>query len=140
MISERTGCSPKSRAETRTTSTGCSAPMTDAFASLPSGRVLQYHNVTPASYFAPYDPALFRLAALGRTELATLVGRVDLKAERTRDALHVVGAFAEPGQQTSRVAEALAAELQTMASWLGLSAVTVGDRGDLATKLSRSLG
>src|SRR6185295_6436933 len=43
-----------------------------------SGRVLQYHNVTPASYFAPYDPALFRLATLGREELATLVGRADL--------------------------------------------------------------
>ncbi len=54
------------------------SPMTEAFASLPSGRVLQYHNVTPASYFAPYDPALFRLAALGRDELATLAGRVDL--------------------------------------------------------------
>ena len=46
------------------------SPMTEAFASLGSGRVLQYHNVTPASYFAPYDPALFRLAALGRDELA----------------------------------------------------------------------
>ena len=54
------------------------SPMTNAFASLASGRVLQYHNVTPAFYFAPYDPALFRLAALGRQELATLAGRVDL--------------------------------------------------------------
>jgi L-malate glycosyltransferase len=54
------------------------SPMTGAFASLPSGRVLQYHNVTPAAYFAPYDPALFRLATLGRRELATLAGRVDL--------------------------------------------------------------
>ena len=36
-----------------------------------------------------------------------LVGRVDLKAERTRDALHVVGAFTEPGQDGGRVAEAL---------------------------------
>src|SRR4029079_12781229 len=54
------------------------SPMTEAFASLGRGRVLQYHNVTPASYFAQYDPALFRLAALGRSELATLVGRVDL--------------------------------------------------------------
>jgi glycosyltransferase involved in cell wall biosynthesis len=54
------------------------SPMTAAFAALPSGRVLQYHNVTPAAYFAPYDPALFRLAALGRRELSTLVGRVDL--------------------------------------------------------------
>ncbi|MCV7064405.1 hypothetical protein H7I76_37260 [Mycolicibacterium vaccae] len=31
-----------------------------------------------------------------------LVGRVDLKAHRRRDALHVVGAFAEPGQSASR--------------------------------------
>ena len=54
------------------------SPMTEAFAQLPRGRVLQYHNVTPAHYFAPYDPALFRLASLARTELATLVGRVDL--------------------------------------------------------------
>ena len=54
------------------------SPMTAAFASLPAGRVLQYHNVTPASYFAPYDPALFRLASLGRQALAGLVGRVDL--------------------------------------------------------------
>jgi glycosyltransferase involved in cell wall biosynthesis len=52
--------------------------MTEAFAALRSGRVLQYHNVTPAAYFAPYDPALFRLAALGRAELATLADRVDL--------------------------------------------------------------
>jgi uncharacterized protein len=64
-----------------------------------------------------------------------LVGRVDLKAERTRDALNVVGAFAEPGQQPSRVADALAAELRTMASWLGLGEVTVGKNGDLAKQL-----
>jgi len=54
------------------------SPMTDAFAALPGGRVLQYHNITPAEFFAPYDPGLFRLAALGRSELKTLVGRVDL--------------------------------------------------------------
>src|SRR5215813_671911 len=42
------------------------SPMTAAFAALERGRVLQYHNVTPASFFAPYDPALFRLATLGR--------------------------------------------------------------------------
>jgi uncharacterized protein YcaQ len=65
-----------------------------------------------------------------------LVGRVDLKAERARDALHVVGAFAEPGQSAPRVAQALAGELHSMASWLGLSEVTVGDRGDLVGALS----
>ena len=52
------------------------SPMTAAFASLGGGRVLQYHNVTPAAFFAPYDPALFRLASLGRQDLRTLVGRV----------------------------------------------------------------
>jgi len=54
------------------------SPMTEAFATLPGGRVLQYHNITPAAFFAPYDPQLFRLAALGRQELQTLAGRVDL--------------------------------------------------------------
>jgi uncharacterized protein YcaQ len=68
-----------------------------------------------------------------------LVGRVDLKADRTRDALHVVGAFVEAGQDDSRVAAALAAELKTMAAWLDLGDVTVGNRGDLTRQLSRSL-
>jgi glycosyltransferase involved in cell wall biosynthesis len=52
--------------------------MTAAFASLDGARVLQYHNITPAAFFAPYDAGMFRLAALGRQELRTLVGRVDL--------------------------------------------------------------
>jgi uncharacterized protein YcaQ len=64
-----------------------------------------------------------------------LVGRVDLKADRAADALHVVGAFVEPGRSPSRVAAALTSELATMASWLGLGRVTVGDRGDLAGEL-----
>jgi uncharacterized protein YcaQ len=68
-----------------------------------------------------------------------LVGRVDLKAERTQDALHVVGAFSEPGQQPSRVAAAMAAELRTMANWLGLATVTVGANGDLAKELSKAV-
>ncbi|SCX15842.1 winged helix-turn-helix domain-containing protein [Mycolicibacterium fluoranthenivorans] len=67
-----------------------------------------------------------------------LVGRVDLK--RTDNALHVVGAFAEDGQDRSRVAAALSAELQAMAGWLGLGGVTVGDRGDLAVPLRRVVG
>ncbi|MGH9202698.1 MAG: glycosyltransferase family 4 protein, partial [Vicinamibacterales bacterium] len=53
------------------------SPMTDAFARLSRGRVLQYHNVTPAHFFAPYDPGVFRLAAIGRQELASLAGQTD---------------------------------------------------------------
>ncbi|BDY31203.1 winged helix-turn-helix domain-containing protein [Mycolicibacterium mageritense] len=66
-----------------------------------------------------------------------LVGRVDLK--RTDTALHVVGAFTEDGQDRIRVADALAGELRSMASWLGVDDVTVGQRGDLVTPLRRSL-
>ncbi len=75
------------------------SPMTAAFASLRAGRVLQYHNVTPASYFAAYDPALFRLASLGRQELAALAGHVDLAlgdSEYNRRELESLG-FAPSG-------------------------------------------
>lgn len=68
-----------------------------------------------------------------------LVGRVDLKADRSADVLHVVGAFVEPDRTTSRVAEALAGELETMAGWLGLGGVKVGGRGDLAGALREAL-
>ena len=54
------------------------SPMTAAFARLPRGRVLQYHNITPAHFFASYDPALFRLASLARSDLASLAGQTDL--------------------------------------------------------------
>jgi hypothetical protein len=69
-----------------------------------------------------------------------LVGRVDLKADRAADALQVVGAFAEPEQSSSRVVQALAGELKTMAAWLGLGVVTVGARGDLADPLRAVIG
>ena len=75
------------------------SPMTEAFASLEDGRILQYHNVTPASYFAPYDSALYRLAALGRQELATLVGHIELAlgdSEYNRRELESLG-FAPTG-------------------------------------------
>ena len=54
------------------------SPMTAEFAKLRSGRVLQYHNVTPAHFFAGYDPAIFRLAMLGREDLKSLVGHTDI--------------------------------------------------------------
>ncbi|MBB3604607.1 hypothetical protein FHT40_004285 [Mycolicibacterium sp. BK556] len=68
-----------------------------------------------------------------------LVGRVDLKAERTSDRLNVVGAFTEPGHDPGVVAPRLAAELRSMASWLGLADLTVGRRGDLAPALRQAL-
>jgi glycosyltransferase involved in cell wall biosynthesis len=54
------------------------SPMTAAFGTLPGARVLQYHNVTPARFFAPFDEGICRITAIGRRELATLADRTDL--------------------------------------------------------------
>jgi glycosyltransferase involved in cell wall biosynthesis len=90
------------------------SPMTAALASLDHGRVLHYHNVTPAAYFAPYDAGLFRLAALARHDLVTLVGHVDLAlgvSEFNRQELESLG-FAPTGVlplaiDTARVTQAV---------------------------------
>jgi glycosyltransferase involved in cell wall biosynthesis len=54
------------------------SPMTDAFGTLPGARMLVYHNITPARFFAPFDAGLARLVTLARRELAALAARVDL--------------------------------------------------------------
>lgn len=68
-----------------------------------------------------------------------LVARVDLKADRATGVLRVPGAFAEPGADVARVVAELAAELSTMARWLELDGVVVGERGDLAAPLAAEL-
>jgi glycosyltransferase involved in cell wall biosynthesis len=70
------------------------SPMTEAFARLSSGRVLQYHNVTPAHFFAGYDAAIYRLAMLGREDLKSLVGHTDVAlgdSEYNRQELEQLG-------------------------------------------------
>jgi glycosyltransferase involved in cell wall biosynthesis len=70
------------------------SPMTAALATLPGTRVVQYHNVTPARFFAPFDAGLARLCVLGRRELATLADRVDLAlgvSEFNRQELEALG-------------------------------------------------
>ncbi len=65
----------------------------------------------------------------------SLVGRLDMKADRAAGVLRVQGAYAEPGVPAGPLAEDLAPELQAMAEWLGLGRVEVADRGDLARTL-----
>ncbi len=65
-----------------------------------------------------------------------LVGRVDLKADRAAGALLVQSAWVEPGADPDEVATALLAELQDMATWLGLAGITVTGRGDLGPALA----
>jgi uncharacterized protein YcaQ len=68
-----------------------------------------------------------------------LVARVDLKSDRQAGVLQVPGAFVEPGLDPDAVAGPLAAELRRIATWLELDDVVVGERGDLATALRRSV-
>ena len=60
-----------------------------------------------------------------------LVGRVDLKADRTAGRLLVQGAFAEPGQDRVRVGAALGEQLRSMAIWQGMGDIEVRPNGDL---------
>lgn len=65
-----------------------------------------------------------------------LVARVDLKADRAAGVLRVQAAHGEASvTDRGRVARELAAELWSMAGWLGLGEVGVADSGDLAGEL-----
>ena len=69
----------------------------------------------------------------------SLVGRVDLKADRAGGRLWARGSFVEDGYDAAVVGRALATELGAMAGWLDLRAVMVEDRGNLATQLRAAL-
>jgi uncharacterized protein YcaQ len=69
-----------------------------------------------------------------------LVARVDLKADRKDRQLLVLAAHIETHARPGDVAPALAAELRTMAHWLGLESVVVARQGDLARSLASVVG
>jgi uncharacterized protein YcaQ len=64
-----------------------------------------------------------------------ITARVDLKADRKAGKLVVQAAHAEP-EANAETPAALAAELRLMAGWLGLDAVKVEPKGDLAGDLA----
>lgn len=70
----------------------------------------------------------------------SLVGRLDLKADRHNSVLLVHGAYAEPGVPIDELAPDVVRELWSMAGWLGLERVHIADRGDLASTLVRVAG
>ncbi|WP_040585258.1 winged helix-turn-helix domain-containing protein [Segniliparus rugosus] len=66
-----------------------------------------------------------------------LVARVDLKADRKAGVLLAHGAFLEDHATALETAEPLAASLGELAGWLGLEAVRIGGKGDLAPALQQ---
>ena len=80
-----------------------------------------------------------RRIALAAQGFDRLVARVDLKAERKKRRLQVLAAYAESGVDQSRVAEALAGELRTMARWLELDGIDVARRGGFASALRNAV-
>ena len=69
-----------------------------------------------------------------------IVARVDLKSDRQRGVLLVQAAWAEEGVDTALVARELAAELASMAEWLGLTqGIEVRETGDLHAQLSSAI-
>jgi hypothetical protein len=66
-----------------------------------------------------------------------LVARVDLKSDRKRNRLQVLGGHAEPNVDVSEVLPALRAELELMRGWLGLDGTEIKPRGDLLRALRR---
>ncbi|WP_442583259.1 winged helix-turn-helix domain-containing protein [Mesorhizobium sp. ASY16-5R] len=68
----------------------------------------------------------------------TIVGRVDMKADRPAGVLRVLAAYAQPGAPPHTAAE-LAAEIELMRGWLGLERIEVTPAGDLGPALADTL-
>jgi uncharacterized protein YcaQ len=69
----------------------------------------------------------------------SLVARADLKADREASVLRVHAAFAEEAAPPETAIE-LAAELELLASWLGLGSIEVTGAGDLGPALRSAVG
>jgi glycosyltransferase involved in cell wall biosynthesis len=54
------------------------SPLTAALKEERARRVLLHHNITPPEFFVGYDAEMVRICALGRAELGSLAGSVDL--------------------------------------------------------------
>lgn len=69
----------------------------------------------------------------------SIVGRMDLKADRATGRLLVLGAYAENGVTSSTIAEPAAQEVIRLAAWLELDEINVGSRGDLSKPLAAAV-
>ncbi len=89
--------------------------------------------------YVPAEKRKFGYYVLPFLYRGRLVARVDLKADRQDGMLRVLAAHGEGRRCTGAAVEALAAELASLAEWLGLSGVAVGERGDLCGRVADCL-
>ena len=88
--------------------------------------------------YTPADKRTHGYYVLPFLEGDALTARVDLKADRKAGVLIVQASHAEPWASDATPVR-LAQELKLMAGWLGLDAVRVERRGDLARALADAL-
>lgn len=70
------------------------SPLTQAFIKLSSRKLMIYHNITPHTYFEGFSSEMVRISRLGREELKSLSGHVDLSladSEYNRQELTALG-------------------------------------------------
>jgi uncharacterized protein YcaQ len=89
--------------------------------------------------YTPAPKRAFGYYVLPFLHRGRFAARVCLKSDRTAGLLRVNAAHLEPAREHGEVAEALAAALAGMAHWLGLEAVAVSHRGDLARTLKTAV-
>ena len=82
--------------------------------------------------YVPASKRIYGYYVLPVLDGEQLVARLDLKTDRAAGALRVLGAYAEPGVDSSELAERLRPHLAELARFVGVGEVAYGSRGDLA--------
>ena len=90
--------------------------------------------------YVPASKRIYGYYVLPVLDGEQLVARLDLKTDRAAGALRVLGAYAEPGVDSSELAERLRPHLAELARFVGVGEVAYGSRGDLAAALRAGRG
>lgn len=117
---------------------GAARRIKDSWYTIPRA-TLEAHFVRGTMAIAGQATGFSRLYDLVERVVPALHHETSVEHHDAQRRLLVQAAYLEAHAKSGPVAEALAAELRTLASWLELESVTVARRGNLARALSKSL-